>query len=316
MYTWKIVGAYDQAHLPVQPGTNYGSQTNTYTVYGTTQTTQSTYVVLAPPSEWATVSKEVTYVHGRYRISLAGFKAIATTAEDPFRNDGRGDEVFMTTEVAEVGRNGSLVSSRFLETPTFGDVQNYPGRVRAGSAGNTGGIMPGDRYPAEAQEFSSPVTTNNLPYLLWEGELGEIDNAVLLSPAIWETDGGEELVPSFTNFQTASIVSVPYRQPFDAYLPSSYGNGTGLLDTWNPQRSCPAKSSPDSPPGRFVPPVSSWLAEPVDMGPDHSYCPTYVVINAKVADTWTRGTTATVLEIPFKNVNWEYRLYLRIEKVT
>jgi hypothetical protein len=46
-------------------------------------------------------SGNLCYIAGRYRISLEGFKAINVTAEDPFRADGRGDEVFITTQVNE-----------------------------------------------------------------------------------------------------------------------------------------------------------------------------------------------------------------------
>ena len=308
-YTWKMTGAYDSKNIPVQPATNYGAAA----MYGTT------YVALAPPSEWAEVSHTVNYDHGRYRISLEGFKAINTTAEDPFRNDGRGDEIFISTQVSEYGRNGGMTSTQMLRTPTFGDVQNFPGRVRAGSAGNTGGIVAGDRYPAEAQYISQlqPATTNNLPFLLWEGELGEIENAVILSPAIWETDGGDELWPSFVNFNGAAAVDVGYRNQFHPYIPSSYGNGQGLLDSWNPQKSCPAPNSPQSAPTMFVPRIGGWLGEPIDMNQDHSYCPTYVAINAKMAREMTTVNPATVLEIPYKNpvTNWQYTLYVRVEKV-
>jgi hypothetical protein len=308
-YTWKLTGGYDMKNLPVQPATNYGAMTQ----YGTT------YVVLAPPSEWAEVSHTVNYDHGRYRISLEGFKAINVTAEDPFRNDGRGDEVFITTQVSEYGRNGGLVSTRMLRTPTFGDVQNFPGRVQAGSAGNTGGIMPGDRYPAEATLISQlqPATTNNLPFLLWEGELSEIDNAVILSPAIWESDGGDQLWPSFANFHGLAAPGVSYRNQFNRYVPNSYGNGQDLLDSWNPLRSCPSPLSAQSPPTIFVPQIGNWLDEPIDMNQDHSYCPMYVAINAKMAREMTSVNSAMVVEIPFKNRNtgWEYTLYVRVEKV-
>ena len=163
-----------------------------------------------------------------------------------------------------------------------------------------------------------PATTTNLPFLLWEGELGEIENAVILSPAIWESDGGDQLWPSFVNFHGAAAPGVSYRNQFNHYVPDSYGNGQGLLDTWNPQRSCPASpQSAQSPPTMFVPKIGGWLDEPIDMNQDHSYCPTYVAINARMAREMTSVNPAMVVEIPFKNGNtgWEYTLYVRVEKV-
>lgn len=305
-HTWKVAAAYDVRNLPVQPAVNYGA------------TTQSgvTYVVLAPPSEWAEVSHTVRYGMGRFRISLEGFQAIRVTAEDPFRHDGRGDEVFISTMVSEYGRNGSLRSSRMTRTPTFGDRHNFPERVQAGSASPQGGIMPNDRYPAAAQLVSQlqPVTTNNLPFLLWEGELTEIDNAVILSPAIWESDGGDELFSSFSHFHGLAAPGVAYRDQLSPHIPNSYGRP--VLDTWRPQKSCPAPLGPESPPTLFVPAIRGWRDEPMDMNRDHSYCPTFVAINWKIAHDATTVNPAAVLEIPFTNAttNWHYKLFVRIEK--
>jgi hypothetical protein len=304
-HTWKVAAAYNAANLPVQSPTNYGVSQ----AYG------DTYVVLAPPSEWAEVSHTVNYGTGRFRLSLEGFKAINVTAEDPFRNDGRGDEVFITTQVSEYGRNGSFVSTRMVRTPTFGDIHNFPGRVRAGSASQTGGILPNDQYPAPVEWVSQlkPATTNNLPFLLWEGQLTEIDNAVILSPAIWESDGGDELVPHYMTFQIGAAPGVAYRSQFSPYVPNTYGRGT--LDSWNPQRSCPATQS--GPPTMFVPPIGGWRDEPMDMNRDRSYCPTYVAINWKLARSWTSVNPATVVEIPFTSpaTGWKYTLLVRIERV-
>jgi hypothetical protein len=314
-YTWKVVGAYDVKNLPAQPAANYGSTSSTSTLYGTTTQVTDNYVVLAPPSEWAELSTTVGIRSGRYRISLEGFKAINTTAEDPFRNDGRGDEVFVTTQVNEYRRAG-MVSSRMLRTPTFGDKWNFPARVQAGTASQSGGIMPGDRYPAEVQLIKDlqPPTSSNLPFLLWEGELSEVEGLLMLSPAIWETDGGDELYEPFKAFHNAAASNVPYRNQFQPYDPW-FNNGG--LSTWNPQKSCPRPLG-NGAPTLFVPQIGGWLGEPIDMNPDHSYCPTFVAINYSVANSYAKfGTqnSAAVVEIPFKNLqtNWEYILYLRIE---
>ena len=270
--------------------------------------------ILSPASEWSTVTHTVSYGSGRYRISLEGFKAINVTAEDPFRHDGRGDEVFITTQVSEHQRNGGVVSTRMARTPTFGDRQNFPERVQAGSASSTGGVMPNDRYPVEAQLISQlqPATGSNLPFLLWEGQLSEIDGAVILSPAIWESDGGDELVPSFANFQAEMAADVAWR--LGDWVPNSYGRP--ILDTWNPRQSC-AYGALKTSKGLFKPAISGWRDEPMDMNADRSYCPTYVAINYKMARGMTSVNPATVVEIPYQNktTGWQYTLYVRVEKV-
>ena len=264
------------------------------------------------------VTHTVSYGMGRYRVSLERFKAINVTAEDPFRNDGRGDEIFITTQVSEYGANGSLVSTRMARTPTFGDVQNFPARVRAGSASPTGGIQPNDEYPAAAQYISQlqPATISNLPYLLWEGDLSEIKGAVILSPAIWESDEDDRLFPYFLTFQTGAAANVVGRSPFQAYVPWTLGSPGSVLDSWNPQKSCPPPSQ-GSAAGRFFPSINGWRDEPIDMDQDRSYCPTYVAINWRLANSMTTVNPASVVEIPFTNgaTNWQYKLYLRIEKV-
>ncbi len=272
--------------------------------------------ILSHYTEWSTATDTVSYGAGHYRLSLEGFKAINVTAEDPFRNDGRGDEVYITTQVNEYGRNGGLVSSRMARTPTFGDVQNFPGRVKAGSASSTGGILPNDRYPAPVDLVADlqPPTMNNLPFLLWEGDLTELDGEVILSPAIWESDTDERAVPFFTTFQIGAAPDVTYRNAFSNYMPNSYGRG--MLSTWNPQRNCQQSGTGGGPPAIFGSPVG-WGDQPVDINSDNSYCPIYVPINYAVARSLTTTNRAAVVEIPMQNPsnNWKYLLYVRVEKM-
>ena len=179
--------------------------------------------------------------------------------------------------------------------------------------------MPNDAYPVIPQLVSQlqPASINNLPYLLWEGELTEIDNAVILAPAIWESDLGDELVTPYQNFETNEAAGLGYRSGLNDYIPNTYGRP--VLDFWKPQQSCPAWISQ---PGSgckyaFVPPFGGWHDEPVDMNADHSHTPTYVAINWRMADQMTRVNPAMVVEMPIKNkqTGWEYTLYIRVEKV-
>jgi hypothetical protein len=154
----------------------------------------------------------------------------------------------------------------------------------------------------------------DLPYLLWEGDLSEIKGVVILSPAIWESDEDDRLFPYFRTFQTAAAPNVPFRPQFQGYVPWTLG-GRGVIDTWNPVPSCP-RPSPGGAPTLFVPPISAWRDEPIDMSQDHSYCPTYVAVNWRVANSMTTVNPATVVEIPYTSfTGWKYTLYLRIEKV-
>jgi hypothetical protein len=139
---------------------------------------------------------------------------------------------------------------------------------------------------------------------------------VILSPAIWESDEDDRLFPYFAAFHAAAATSVPYRPQFQDYVPWTVG-GRGVLDRWNPVRSCPVPP-PNGAATMFVPPIGGWRDEPIDMNKDHSYCPMYVAINWRVANAMTTVNPATVVEIPFTSnvTDWQYRLYVRIEKVS
>jgi hypothetical protein len=271
--------------------------------------------VLSPAGQWSTVTHTVSYGAGRYRISLERFKAISTTPEDPFRNDGNGDEVYITAQVSEYGTNAALVSTRMVRTPTFGDIWNFPNRVRAGTASRNGGIREGDEYPAATEYISQlqPPTLSNLPYLLWEGNLTQINGVVIISPAVWESDEGDDLFPYFATFQSQVAASLPYRTLFQSYVPWTLGNG-GVLDTWNPQPNCPLGAQ-GTPAGTFYPPIQGWRDEPVDMAGSPTYCPTYVAINWAAANSMTTVNPASVVEIPYSSAAGSYKLYLRVEKV-
>ena len=274
--------------------------------------------VLSPPSEFTKATYTVNYGNGRFRISLEGFKALSTTAEDPFRNDGRGDEIFIATQVNYYWPNGELASMRMARTPTFGDVTNFPARVMAGSASSTGGIRQNDQYPPPIQYVSQlqTPTVNNLPYLLWEGELNEIKGVVFISPSIWESDMGDQLLPYYAMYQQTAAANLPYRNAFQPWVPFSL-NTTHPLDNWYPQR-CPTQLGEGAKPVStlFNPPINNWLDEPIDMNQDHTYCPTFVPINYWVARSMTSVNPAMVVELPFSNAQtgWKYILYVRVER--
>jgi hypothetical protein len=173
-----------------------------------------------------------------------------------------------------------------------------------------------DQYPAATQYISQlqPATLSNLPYLLWEGDLTEIRGLVIISPAIWEADGDDRLFPYFLTFQIGAAPNLPFRSPFQGYVP---GDPAGALDTWNPQTSCPNPLNASSPPTTFVPPINNWRDQPIDLSQDHGYCATYVAINYKVAHAMTTVNPAMVSEILFTNFtnNWQYKLFVRVEKL-
>jgi hypothetical protein len=138
---------------------------------------------------------------------------------------------------------------------------------------------------------------------------------IVVSPAIWESDGDDALVPHYASFQTALAAWVPSMSSFSNYAPTAYNQGR-VADTWNPKVSCPVFQGAGSPKSLFSPPISRWFDEPIDMTQYRTYCPTYVAINWRLANSLTTVNPAAVVEIPFKShTGWEYKLFLRVEKV-
>ena len=110
--------------------------------------------------------------------------------------------------------------------------------------------------------------------------------------------GRRAVDPPFVAFHNAAASNVPI-ETVQSLCPVTALGGQGF-DTWNPQKSCPTPLG-NGAPTIFVPQIGGWRDEPIDMNPDHSYCPTYVAINAKMAREMTTVNPATVLEIPYKN---------------
>ncbi|MFN0180019.1 MAG: hypothetical protein ACKVZ0_14560 [Gemmatimonadales bacterium] len=304
---WKLAMVMNGSRLTFPIPSDYQVSTNWV----------GTKMVVPPSSGWADLSHTVSYGSGRFRISLERFEAGADVAEDLLRGDGRGNEIYITTQVTEFhGRNSSLGPTRMLRTPTFGDVQNYPNRVRAGSMSPTGGVRANDGYPAAVQLVSqlAPATTTNLPFVLWEGDLTEVDGAVLLSPAIWEADEDDRLFPQLMTFLLGAVGNGQYPSILKSFLPSS-GLSRTVLDTWRPTTGNDCLL-----PHRFQP-AGPFGDQPVDLSPNYSYCPTYVAINWQVANSFTSVNPAMVVDIPYHvsvpaGAGGPYRLYIRVEKVT
>jgi len=130
----------------------------------------------------------------RYRVSVLGFRVNEATTDDPLQIDGKGDEVYIAVAVGEYSLpGGEMVKSYpIVPSPVFGDKNGFEtasNRVLAGSVGPTGGLRTGDVYPSPDPVNSGRIpTTFDMPYLVWEGELASNENALVITPTIWEWD--------------------------------------------------------------------------------------------------------------------------------
>jgi len=181
------------------PGASNGVQVTgtTYTVTGIPSGAQ-TWVVASMPvmstsDNWPRASVTIVNHSGKYRVVPTGFRVTNGTSEDALRNDGLGDEVFASAKVEIVDRTGKVLSSPLpIQSQVHGDTSVYPNHVRAGSAGNFGGLTAGDVVPAGTDLGRVPTgqpSTVTFPFNVWEGTLTDGGDAVVIRPVLWEVDG-------------------------------------------------------------------------------------------------------------------------------
>lgn len=134
---------------------------------------------------------------GLYRVTLTGFTVFRQTQDHALQMDGKGDEVFISTDVKILdGASNRIIQGFDPKVPSyvFGDVNGRTHDrnlfVQAGSLSNRGGLAHGDEYPRRDPYVSTPTPgPRKLPLVLWEGELVEGQNAVVVTPTVWEWDG-------------------------------------------------------------------------------------------------------------------------------
>jgi hypothetical protein len=170
------------------------------------------------------VPAQSSAIVGRFRVTLTGFTVNRQTSDNILESDGKGDEVYILTDIAQydnysqfsqranpngtrsvvplvaplatyndlIIRRGQIVR-RTLSSTVMGDINNHgsPSRIQAGSASDMGGLRTADQFPKnEPWACNGALLTDQPPMLLWEGELRVGKDLVVIVPTIWEWDGG------------------------------------------------------------------------------------------------------------------------------
>lgn len=145
------------------------------------------------PTAQLTISPDDIH-SGRYRVTLNGFTVNRETLDHQFQTDGAQDEVYLAARVTKYDKNGPVrIDERVVKSLTYGDEKGYPLRIQAGTATGTGGLTAGDNYPNQPDPWrrSDQPRINQLPLLLWEGDLVSGQSVVLITPTVWEWDGDQ-----------------------------------------------------------------------------------------------------------------------------
>ena len=132
---------------------------------------------------------------GRYRVVLNGVTVHRQTYDHPLQIDGKGDEVYFATYIASFDTStADVVTHSVVTSKVHGDVNSFPERKQVGFLSGRGGIKSGDTYPYPAPfKRTGDPKTDELPMLLWQGELVQGRSAVVIVPTVWEWDDNPEL---------------------------------------------------------------------------------------------------------------------------
>jgi hypothetical protein len=141
----------------------------------------------------------------RYRLVALGFKAIQQTNDDILAGDGAGDEVYVAAVVNTTTRKLDVTNITTLTSATHGETGpsgvGPSGRIRAGTAGPSGGLKTGDVFPGNLNQLiaaGGAPTGRTFPLLLWEGALDDA-GMIVVHPTLWEEDTGKNIATTWFN---------------------------------------------------------------------------------------------------------------------
>lgn len=129
-------------------------------------------------------------VKGKARIYLHSVHCEKETVDDLFDGDGKGDEIFITVFYSVASSNGTTKYINKVTTGVYGDNKNRPDRVKAGTAGATGGMKPGDvAYIHPQTEAYMPIGDERFKGLKVIDVDLEAGDILTVMPVLWEWDG-------------------------------------------------------------------------------------------------------------------------------
>ncbi len=155
---------------------------------------------MAPAPKDVAVNFDVLTDRARYRITFLGLECLHETADDPLQLDGKRDEVYLGAYLATVPRlNGNNpptpIGAQPLRTKVMGDINGFPDRLQAGTASDKGGIQTGDFVPdatITTPKIAVQGTADRFPLAVWEGELADTSDFLIIAPCLFEWDSKDE----------------------------------------------------------------------------------------------------------------------------
>ena len=153
---------------------------------------------------------------GTYRVTINGLYVRSETWDHALEVDGKGDEVYIDVRARMVDETGKdRGPARGNTSVVMGDTNGQGGRVQAGSRSSNGGLKTGDSVPESATSgygpwvLSSQPKADRLPLDAGTFTLTEGKDKVLISPTIWEWDGGKDVFADWTAWMKSATDQIP-----------------------------------------------------------------------------------------------------------
>lgn len=110
---------------------------------------------------------------GWFRVTVRGFRVVRESSDDMLQRDGRGDEIYIRGDVFAFDLSARAPAGLIVTTERIWERVTGSSYPTADPATGRGG----DPRPRD------------LPLVIWEGELTQRADAVVIVPTIWEWDG-------------------------------------------------------------------------------------------------------------------------------
>jgi len=182
-------------------------------------------------SSIGTAQQDVPGKKARFRITLNGFHVFAQKGVLP----RRGHSYYIAAKVLKYSQWGAILSNITVATRVIGHTNKFPGAIKGGTATNNGGFRNGDSYPTSVPYTAAGSFSDKLPLFVWEGELEEGGDVIVVEPTIWEKREGEDVFRAWYRYLPSKIPSLLPCAP-NAFDP----NGVGYpVPEWTQQNPAP-----------------------------------------------------------------------------
>jgi len=219
---------------------------------------------------------------GKVRLYLHSVKCEKETADDWFDGDGKADEIFVTLFYSVASSNGTTKYINKFTTGVYGDNRIWPSRVKAGSAGSTGGIKRNDAV------YLHPQTQNQMPIgderfkglKAFEADL-DAGDIITIIPVLWEWDNNPTNTQNsfesylWNAFNNVNVRMAAFTQRFDIKTANRQFTDQGS-NSINMAGITQILRGVNGVPGN----------RPVGMALNASYNPQVIVLNANILENW------------------------------